>query len=81
MEMADVPFPHPEHECEGCNLGKELLVGAISSFASSIVGRGAIHLPEGWVCEKYLSPEAYAAYQNLKRSRMAAPTPTEAENG
>jgi hypothetical protein len=48
-------------------MGKELLVGG----HSSIVGTGAIHLPEGWVCTKYLHPESYAAYLRLLEVKKA----------
>jgi hypothetical protein len=65
--------PYPEHECEGCNRGLELLISTLrdlrSGAYSSIVGQGAIHLPEGWVCTKYLNPDAYAAYKKLQESR------------
>ena len=54
--------PYPEHECEGCKQGKELIVGK----KSSIVGIGAVHLPEGWVCMKYINPAAYEAYKAIQ---------------
>lgn len=57
--------PHPEHDCPGCNMGKELMVGKYSS----IVGQGAIHLPEGWVCMKYVSPKAYEAMRMVDAKR------------
>ena len=57
--------PYPEHECEGCDQGKKLLVGKYSS----IVGQGAIHLPEGWVCMKYTPPKAYSAFRASQRPR------------
>ena len=57
--------PYPEHECEGCKQGMELLVAPYSS----IVGQGAIHPPHGWVCMKYIGPDAYAAYRKLYESR------------
>jgi hypothetical protein len=55
--------PYPEHECEGCKLGKEVMVAPYSS----IVGVGFIHLPEGWVCTKYIGPETYKLLQNRRK--------------
>ena len=54
--------PYPEHVCEGCDAGKLLIV----SPRSSIVGVAAIHSPEGWVCMKYVSPEAYRHYEKMR---------------
>lgn len=58
-------FPYPDNECEGCKQGKKLQEAPYSS----IVGKGAIHLPEGWVCTKYLNSVQYAAYKKLEESR------------
>ena len=56
--------PYPDHECEGCKQGKELFR---SGAHSSIVGEGLIHLPEGWVCMKFIPPAAYKVYQARRR--------------
>ena len=56
--------PKPEHECEGCKHGMELIVPPYSS----VVGQGAIHPPHGWICMKYVSPEAYAVYRRAARA-------------
>ena len=55
--------PYPDHECEGCKQGKPLTVAPYSS----IVGQGAIHSPEGWVCMKFMPPTAYKVYQERRR--------------
>jgi hypothetical protein len=48
---------------------------------SSIVGQGAIHLPEGWVCTKWLDSEAYRAYEHMVRIKAELARKTGATNG
>ena len=63
--MTNKPCPHPDHECEGCKQGKPLTV----SPHSSVVGVAAIHSPEGWVCMKWIPPNAYKVYQERHARR------------
>ena len=43
--------PYPDHECLGCDLKKLLVITPDN--------RMACHSPEGWVCMKYIAPDAY----------------------
>jgi hypothetical protein len=63
--MADTKPPYPDHECEGCNQGKKLMIGK----PSGIVGKAAIHLPEGWVCEKWVTPKVHQIYLDRKAAK------------
>jgi hypothetical protein len=59
--------PYPDHECEGCNRGRELIVSTVKS--SIVGGTAACHAPEGWVCMKYIPPETYAKFAKLREGR------------
>lgn len=53
--------PYPDHECEGCELDRALVITPDNKMAC--------HSPEGWVCMKYIEPNAYAQLTEFDKSR------------